>query len=67
MNDSFWTGGAEAQEDGLRAWFKSELKELKRRRDDAANQDDRAKIESDTQQLKSDFARDLQAINDSLF
>ncbi len=66
MTDSFWTGGPDAYSKGLREQYKSQLNELRERRDNARDAD-RVELDAEIERLEAKYKSKLDSIDDCLF
>ena len=67
MNDKFWEGGAKEYARVLKKEHKSKKKELQQQLDDAGDALTRGKLESQLDQLDTEYRRKFNEIDDSLF
>ncbi|MGD9854938.1 MAG: hypothetical protein AB7U20_08295 [Planctomycetaceae bacterium] len=67
MSDSFWTGGADAYERGLRKHYEPQLHELRARCEACADDASRARLESELNAIEVEYRLKLDAIGKLLF
>ena len=67
MTDSFWTGGPDAYEEGLREQYDGLLRELRSRLQSCSDDSQRAQCESEIARMEAEYKSKLKEIGKLLF